>query len=63
MDIWDWLWAIYFIVAGLAMIMTYREQIRNGHRILVYRVMGFMACAAWPLSFPLVALAGRLRGA
>ena len=37
MDIWDVLWTIYVIVAGTAMILTYREQIKTGHRILVYR--------------------------
>ena len=62
MDIWDVLWAVYVIVAGTAMILTYREQIRNGHRILVYRAAGLLACTAWPLVFPLVYMAARTRG-
>ena len=62
MDIWDVLWAVYVIVAGTAMILTYREQIQNGHRILVYRAAGLLACTAWPLVFPLVYMAARTRG-
>lgn len=62
MDIWNVLWTIYGIVAGTAMILTYREQIRNGHRILAYRAAGFLACTAWPLVFPLVYMATRTRG-
>ena len=62
MDIWDVLWTIYVIVAGTAMILTYREQIKTGHRILAYRVAGLVACTVWPLVFPLVYMAARTRG-
>jgi hypothetical protein len=63
MDIWDVLWTIYVIVAGTAMILTYREQIRNRHRILADRAAGLLACAAWPLVFPLVYMVARARRA
>ena len=63
MGIWDVLWTFYVIVAGTAMILTYREQLRNGHLVLVYRVAGLLACTAWPLVFPLVYMAARTRGA
>jgi hypothetical protein len=61
MDIWDVLWTVYVIVAGTAMILTWREQIRNGHRIVADRAAGLAACAAWPLVFPLVYVAARGR--
>ena len=62
MGIWDVLWTIYVIVAGTAMILTYREQLRNGHRILIYRAAGLLACTAWPLVFALVYMSARTRG-
>jgi hypothetical protein len=61
MDTRGVLWTIYVIVAGMAMVLTYREQIRNGHRILADRAAGILACAAWPLVFPLVYVAARGR--
>lgn len=63
MAIWDVLWTIYLIVAGPAVILTYREQIRNGHRILAYRVVGLMACIVWPLVFPIIFLSAQSRRA
>ena len=62
MDLWTVLWTIYAIVAGLSMILTYREQLRNGHRILAYRAAGLLACSAWPLVFPIIFLAAQSRG-
>jgi len=61
MDLWTVLWTIYAIVAGLSMILTCREQLQKGHRILAYRAAGLLACAAWPLVFPLVFLAAQSR--
>ncbi len=61
MDIWDVLLAVYLAVAGSALLLTWREQIRNGHRILAWRAAGLLACVAWPLVFPLVYAAARGR--
>lgn len=54
MGLWESLWTIYAVVAGAAMIMTYREQRRTGNRSLVLRAAGLVACAAWPAVVPLV---------
>ena len=62
MDFWTFFWTIYAIVAGLSMNLTYREQLQKGHRILAYRAAGLLACAAWPLVFPLVLLSAQSRG-
>lgn len=53
----------YVILAGLAMIMTYREQCRTGHRNLLLRTAGMVACVAWPAVFALIFVAAQRRTA
>lgn len=59
MDVWDVLLAVYLVVLVPALTLTWREQIRNGHRVLAYRAAGLLVCAVWPLVFPMIALAAR----
>lgn len=61
MDVWDIVWAVYGIVAGLSIMATYREQLRNGHRVVLQRAAGLLACVAWPVIFPVVFVAALVK--
>lgn len=45
---------LYLLVAGLSMVMTRREQHQKGIDHPVPRLLGFLACAAWPVVFAVV---------
>lgn len=63
MDIGQVLLTIYLIVMVPALTLTLREQLRHGHLTAAERIAGLLACAAWPLTFPAIALSARLRTA
>ena len=43
----------YVAIATLAALMTYCEQRRDQNRSTVYNLLGFLACAVWPLTLGL----------
>lgn len=45
---------LYLLVAGASMVMTYREQRLKGIDHPLPRLLGFLACAAWPVVFVVV---------
>jgi hypothetical protein len=46
--------SVYLTVSLFAIYMTYREQKQAGTSSLMFRLLGFVACALWPL--PLTAM-------
>lgn len=51
--------ASYLLVAVIAATMTYYEQRENGSNSVLFRTLGFLACAVWPLTFLTVAVAAQ----
>jgi hypothetical protein len=49
------LFVTYLFVAAFAACMTYFEQKDTGSRSPVFRALGFLACALWPLTVVVVA--------
>lgn len=49
--------ALYSVVAALAAAMTYCEQRCDKNRSTFYNILGFVACAGWPLTLIVVAFA------
>ena len=52
---------LYLFVASIAVTLTYVEQRNTGHRSMIFTALGFMACAVWPLTLLIVALAVTVR--
>lgn len=48
---------LYFLVAGIAALLTYVEQRNTGDRNMMLTTLGFTACAVWPLTVLTVAVA------
>lgn len=48
---------LYLAIATLAAAMTYCEQRRDKNRTTFYNLLGFVACAVWPLTLALSVLA------
>lgn len=41
---------LYAIIAGLAIMMTLREQRKTGGRPLAQMIVGVLACLVWPVT-------------
>lgn len=52
----EFLLGLYLIIALFATCMTYFEQQDTGHRSVLFRVLGFVACALWPVTLITVAI-------
>lgn len=49
--------SLYICIAAMAALMTYCEQRRDKTRSTLYNLLGFLACALWPVTLGLMALA------
>lgn len=49
--------SLYLCIAALAALMTYCEQRRDRTRSTLHNLLGFLACALWPVTLGLTALA------
>ncbi len=50
---------IYMVIAALAALMTYFEQMDGEDRSVVFSLLGFAACLVWPLTLMTVLVAAR----
>lgn len=51
--------ASYLIIASFALFMTFEEQKQTGDRSLLLKMLGFLACMLWPITFLTVAVAAQ----
>ena len=51
---------LYVLVATFAIIMTLLEQCEEGINSVMCKFLGLLACAVWPLTFLVVAVAVQL---
>lgn len=51
---------VYISVAAFAGVMTMLEQEDAGVDSAYYRTLGLLACATWPITFVLVAVAAQV---
>jgi len=52
--------AAYLMIALFALLMTYNEQQQTGHREMLFKAGGFLACMLWPVTFVVVAVAAQV---
>jgi len=43
------LWAIYCMIASVAIAMTLREYLKSRRQTLIWALMGMASCLAWPV--------------
>lgn len=49
--------SLYLCIAALAALMTYCEQRRDAKRSFLHNLLGFVACALWPVTLGLMVIA------
>jgi hypothetical protein len=52
--------SLYICIAAVAALMTYCEQRRDKSRSTLHNLLGFLACALWPVTLSLTAVAAWL---
>lgn len=50
---------VYLVIAALAAVMTYYEQLDSEDRSMVFTVLGFAACLFWPVTLMTVIVAAQ----
>ncbi len=55
--------SVYIVIAAVALMMTRREQLGQGHGRLLPRLAGCVACVLWPLAFTVILIEAQRRGA
>ena len=60
MDFWTLFWGLYVLSAGFAIIMSYREQKKNGPKTPVFLMTGYVCCIVWPIVAAIIVILQRL---
>ena len=53
--------ALYVIVTGIALFLTYDEQCKTGNDSILCNTVSFIACLLWPVTLLFVAISMQFR--
>lgn len=59
MLLFGFIMTFYIVIAAIAAVMTYCEQRRTQGRSTIYTLLGFIACAFWPLTLAGLAVSAK----
>ena len=59
MDVWQLVVVVYILITAVALIMSWREQVRTGRRSPLMNALGILACTLWPLALAVFLVAIR----